>query len=123
MTYTLPHFSYEHAGLGHDQIAASIKKISPEIDRVLAAQNDNYQSPYGFVHSSNDSAVYKQVVDAVARIQELRPTMLVLVGVGGSQLGTLAVQEALYGFFIMKVILRYNFILLIRLKHSVHMHF
>lgn len=99
MTYKIPHFSYEHAGLTHDQISAIIKKIFPEIDRVTVAQNDEYQSPYGFVHSINDSTLHKQVLDAVVRIQELRPTMLVLVGVGGSQLGTLAVQEALYGFF------------------------
>lgn len=74
-------------------------RLLPEIERVRAAEKSGYETPYGCLHLPADTDQINHVKNIVAQIRELQPSTLVVVGIGGSNLGTMAVQEALLGKF------------------------
>lgn len=74
-------------------------RLMPEVERVKSAQKTGYETPYGCLNLAGDQQMRDQVQRVVAQMQELQPSTLVVVGIGGSNLGTLAVQEALLGNF------------------------
>src|ERR1700722_12258018 len=89
--------------ISYEQTQATDKKLQPLIDSLssyissLASQNHNYESPAHFIQLPFETALRTQIYTLVARMQELNPKALVLIGIGGSNLGTVAVYEALLG--------------------------
>jgi glucose-6-phosphate isomerase len=81
------------------ELIALQTRLMPEIERVKAAQKSGYTTPYGCLNLPADKQMRDQVKSVVSRIKELQPSTLVIVGIGGSNLGTAAVQEALLGKF------------------------
>ncbi len=75
-------------------IDAYIEQLTPEIAYLASAPNAN---EYAFVHLAHDKEIYKQVCALVDEKRDLHPCMLIVVGIGGSNLGTMAVQQALFG--------------------------
>lgn len=55
------------------------------------------QSPYAFASAIDDAAAVKHIRNTVEEKKMLNPAMLIVIGIGGSNLGTLAVQQALLG--------------------------
>lgn len=74
-------------------------KLSPEIERIAAARATGYTSEYASAHLPFDEELLKTVYAAVKEKKYLQPTTLVVIGIGGSNLGTIAVLEALEGKF------------------------
>lgn len=66
------------------------KQIHDDADKKL-------QTPYAFAYAIDDTSTVEAICKAVEEKQRLKPTMLIVIGIGGSNLGTLAVQEALLG--------------------------
>lgn len=57
----------------------------------------------------SDIQIYAKVVEVTAHIKSLKPTMMVLVGIGGSNMGTLALVQALRGVFFHELPLEMSF--------------
>lgn len=70
-------------------------KLQPEIKRVAAAWANGYDSEYASLGLPHDHAMISRVEEAVAQKLALKPVALVVVGIGGSNLGARAVYEAL----------------------------
>lgn len=68
-----------------------------EIDIINVALAKQYETSYAALATTADKAIQSAVRQQVLAFKQLKPTMLVLVGIGGSNLGTLAVLQALYG--------------------------
>ncbi|MFI5333244.1 MAG: hypothetical protein ACHQVS_04045 [Candidatus Babeliales bacterium] len=92
-------FDFTASMLTSEQATALSAQVIPEVERVKAAHKTGYETPYGCLNLAGDKPMINHVHDVVTRIKELNPSTLVVVGIGGSNLGTLAVQEALLGKF------------------------
>jgi len=81
----------------------SIKKIGerliPEIEHIQDEIGNGYATEYGSVNVPFDQQLNEHVLQLAKQKESLKPTALVVIGIGGSNLGTVAIQEALYGKF------------------------
>jgi glucose-6-phosphate isomerase len=81
------------------ELKNSIEILSPEIERLAAARQQGYTTPYSFINVPFDQKNFEQVNTLVHQKKLLRPSLLLLIGIGGSNLGTLAVFQALKGLY------------------------
>lgn len=88
---------FDSSGLDcNDLIAGYQKQLEPEIDRCSKAALDN---AYAFCLLPDDDEMHRAVMALVEQKKGLSPTLLIVIGIGGSNLGTLAIQQAVYGLF------------------------
>ncbi len=93
-------FEYKKSSRVEEKIIKKyLKKLKPEINRAQEAQETGYANSYGFVNSPSDTKALLQISSTVKKIKKLNPDILLLIGIGGSNLGTLAVHHALHGLF------------------------
>lgn len=91
-------FSYHNTCLVDDQnILELLERLQPEIARIRAATNLKYETPYASINLPADTQMFDEVERIVQAKKGLRPAALVVIGIGGSNLGTKAVHEALRG--------------------------
>ncbi len=90
---------YRHAKISEKKIAELGKTLVSEIERLQQAQNLQYDTDYAFINIINDAPLLDEIKQLVHEKKKLQPTVLLIVGIGGSNLGTLAIQQALYGMF------------------------
>jgi len=88
----------------HGELEKLGRTAEREIQRIsqAMAQGKNaerYVSEYASVNLPSDEAMRNNIKQMVAQKQELQPTVLVVIGIGGSNLGAMAVHEALFGRF------------------------
>lgn len=83
---SLPDTMQTHMHAAADKLAELQKKIP-----------DHYNAAYSFAYSFEDAAYLRAIEAAVQEKKALKPAILVLIGIGGSNLGTRAVQQALLG--------------------------
>ena len=85
----------DHAGMVESElIDAYIEQLTPEMAHLASAPNAN---EYAFAHLARDKEIYTRVCAVADEQKALHPCMLIVVGIGGSNLGTIAVQQALFG--------------------------
>jgi len=82
-----------------DTLKESQKKLEPEIERIHQTRDDDYSTQYASINLPFDENLIKTICATVKSKKALQPTALVVIGIGGSNLGTLAVLEALCGKF------------------------
>lgn len=87
---------YTASMVSSDQLAELTARLAPEIERVASSHAD---SPYACVHLCEDQDMLVRVQAVIAQKKALQPTALVVVGIGGSNLGTMAIAQALHGSF------------------------
>jgi len=93
-------FLYEKTSLITDDIIKKTgERLLPEIERIRSARQEQYNTPYAFINLPEDAALRQTVRQLAEQKKMFRPTALVVVGIGGSNLGTMAVHEALFGKF------------------------
>lgn len=93
-------FLYEKTSLiSHDTIKQSGDSLVKEIERIKSARSAQYNTPYAFTNLPEDMALRQTVRQLAEQKKMFRPTALVVIGIGGSNLGTMAIHEALYGKF------------------------
>lgn len=66
-------------------------------EQLRRAGRQEYALPAAPLQVPFDTSSYEQTMVLVAAKQRLNPTIMVIVGIGGSNLGTLAIHEALHG--------------------------
>jgi glucose-6-phosphate isomerase len=73
--------------------------ILEEIQLLQDALKQGYDTPYGAFYAPQDSHAIDVIKNLALTLQKSQPTLLMLVGIGGSNMGTLAVAQALLGNF------------------------
>ncbi len=92
-------FDYQNTcQINESELSLTFNELLPEIDRITASSS-NYTTDYGSTHLPFDEALLKTIMATVKEKKSLHPTTLVVIGIGGSNLGTIAVLEALRGKF------------------------
>ena len=93
-------FDYKNTcQMSDSQLEQAASKLPPEIDRITAARNSSYATDYASINLPFDQELCKTLLTTVKEKKALQPTALVVIGIGGSNLGTIAVLEALRGAF------------------------
>ena len=91
-----PDFSFQHAGVSQQELEPLLAAVRPAQDVVqstLAAHA--YNEPLSFVRLPFDSDYHAEILQLTRAKQALKPRLIFLIGIGGSNLGTLAVHQAL----------------------------
>ncbi|MBS1986448.1 hypothetical protein JST99_00755 [Candidatus Dependentiae bacterium] len=85
--------------LSPQEIEVYQQQLQPEIERVAAARWLGYETKYASVNLPFDQALIDEVQAVVRDKQKKRVAALIVIGIGGSSLGTKAVHEALNGLY------------------------
>lgn len=94
------HFDHENScQITKETLEPLQEKLQSEIERVFNARTYGYDSDYASINLPFDENLIKTIHDTVKSAKSLHPTTLVVIGIGGSNLGTIAVLEALRGKF------------------------
>ncbi len=93
-------FDYQNTSqMSETDLHAAFTQLVPEIDRIAAARNSAYNNEYASINLPFDQELLTTICATVKEKKSLQPTALVVIGIGGSNLGTMAVLEALKGKF------------------------
>lgn len=90
--------SAEEINILFNKIKKQINQIQQEINNKVN-EEDRYNTKYAALYLPEDKQIINKVKDLAQKILDLNPTLFILIGIGGSNLGTIAVIEALYGSF------------------------
>ena len=77
------------------EIESLLKMLCPEIIHITQERACQYDSQYAPLYLPDDVDLSSQIQALVAKKKKLQPKILIVIGIGGSNLGTKAVQEAL----------------------------
>jgi len=86
---------FEHAHITHAVRAAAEKPLSQAIALLARETTRGYNTDYAFLHTAVDLAAQKEATRIAKALGHV--DILVLVGIGGSNLGTLALAQAIRG--------------------------
>lgn len=92
-------FRYQDALISKEEIAEAGGSLSVEIERMKEASSPGYEDDRSSINLPFDKELLKKVKSLIGEKRKLKPDYLVVVGIGGSCLGTIAVQEAVLGRF------------------------
>ena len=92
-------FSFKDSLIKEREINKLAKKLRPEIEDMQEAELKEYNDDRASINLPDDLANLKNVKRVISECLKLNPDYLVVVGIGGSNLGTIAVQEAVLGKF------------------------
>lgn len=90
-------FSTDAAGVDAHELARIKQKITPELERMRSSFAAGYDSPYAFLHVPHDAELLARVSTLADKLLSQELGMVIVVGIGGSHLGSLALAQALYG--------------------------
>ena len=90
-------FLYEHAGVNQREMDEQFDRLREEHERICSAWNTGYDSVYASINLSNDRQLIQNVKNLAAQKLSYNPEMVIVIGIGGSSLGTRAVHEAING--------------------------
>ena len=94
---TLPRLDITHSRLDADRIFAYGKRMTGEAASLVNAATKGYDDDRASINLPVDTALAKQTAALAKRHKHA--DAIVVVGIGGSNLGTIAVQESLLGRF------------------------
>jgi len=89
-------FSNNNALVSEASIRNSVKKLLKEI-KILSNLNSDYSDSRSSINLPLDLPMLRGVKDMIKEKLKLKPSYLIVVGIGGSNLGTIAIQEAVLG--------------------------
>jgi len=90
-------FYYENALLSEQEIEKHSARVKQEIDVINKEIEQGYSSHYAPLSVVFDQQLQNNVKALVEKKMELSPDIFVVIGIGGSNLGTMAVHNALHG--------------------------
>ena len=90
-------FNYSDCLVSQKEIDELEKKLQKEIEQMNIAINRSYEDERASINLLEDEENLIRVKSLIKRKLDLKPKYLVVVGIGGSNLGTIAVQEAVLG--------------------------
>jgi glucose-6-phosphate isomerase len=90
-------FSFVHSGITKKQLTKEGKKLQKEIVAMKKAAQAKYKDDRASINLHNDRKSLQKVQALISSKLRLKPEYVVVIGIGGSNLGTIAVQEAVRG--------------------------
>jgi len=96
----MQYLTYEYqatCGVQARELAGFGKELAPIIEQVAKAIGSGDESHYGFAKLPNTPVMVTKIKAVIQAKKALRPTALVVIGIGGSNLGTVAVHALLNG--------------------------
>jgi glucose-6-phosphate isomerase len=87
----------ETATVALEQLHEIMRDARSEIERIIAARTQGYDTPYASINLPVDIGMRESIKKVIAQQQQHNPAALVVIGIGGSCLGAMAVHEMLYG--------------------------
>jgi len=88
---------YEDALIPKDRILKTAEELKLEIENIKKALSRRYEDDRASVNLPDDEEMLINVKGVIEEKISLQPEYLIIIGIGGSNLGTLAVQEAVLG--------------------------
>ena len=85
----------DSCGIDEKRLQQLIAKLVPEIRRIADFRTAGYDSTYAMIYAPFDTSLLKKIKTLIHSKKELNPSMLILIGIGGSNLGTMAAQQGL----------------------------
>ena len=90
-------FSFGDAMIPQQKILETSERLRPMIRNVANAISEGYEGDLASLCLPDDRHMLAKVRQVIGENLQLKPVYLVVVGIGGSNLGTIAVQEAILG--------------------------
>ena len=90
-------FSFEDALIPKRRIIKTAEKLKPEIRNTTNATSKGYDDDRASIKLPDDKNMLSKVEQVIRDNLQLKPEYLIVVGIGGSNLGTTAVHEAVLG--------------------------
>lgn len=89
--------SFTNSLLTKPELSRLLKRLGPSLRAVKQASKKGYDTDYASINLPVDTRMLRHVEGLVRAKQRLKPVLIVVAGIGGSNLGTIAVQEAVLG--------------------------
>lgn len=83
----------------NEELKQYIDILKPELEIIKKAKALNYSTDYASINLPLDKSIAKHVLELTAQKKILNPTMMIIVGLGGSNLGTMAIHRAIHGMY------------------------
>ncbi len=90
-------FSFEDAMIPQQRILETAERLRPMIRNMATAISEGYEGDLASLYLPDDRLMLGKVRQVIGENLQLKPVYLIVVGIGGSNLGTIAVQEAVLG--------------------------
>lgn len=90
-------FLYNDSLISSEELVNYAEKLIEEIDCMNKAVNLQYEDDRASINLPDDKHALIKVKTLIDEKKKLKPRCLIVIGIGGSNLGTLAVQEAILG--------------------------
>lgn len=90
-------FSFEDTLIRQENILRTAEKLKPEIKNLTSVLSKGYDDDRASINLPDDKSMLSKVKQNIKDKLQLKPEYLIVVGIGGSNLGTIAVQEAVLG--------------------------
>ena len=90
-------FTHHASQIQKEHLETYNVKLKPEIQQMNHATQEKYQNDRASINLPNDQEMLQQIQDLINEKQQLKPQYLIVIGIGGSNLGTIAIQEAVLG--------------------------
>ncbi|MEF8847562.1 MAG: hypothetical protein V5A68_00305 [Candidatus Thermoplasmatota archaeon] len=90
-------FSKKNCLISDEKIQGKEDKLKPEIKNINNSLKKKYDDEYASINLPDDKENLKKIKKLIEKKQELNPEFLIVAGIGGSNLGTIAVHEAING--------------------------
>ena len=90
-------FSFEDAMIPQQRILETAERLRPTIRNMANAISGGYEGDLASLYLPDDRLMLGKVRQVIGENLQLKPAYLIVIGIGGSNLGTIAVQEAVLG--------------------------
>ncbi len=86
-------FSHEHSHVSLKELTKLEQKLKEAIPPLSTLRLTRYTTDYASLFLPFDTAMHHTVAEVVTEKLLLRPSMMILIGIGGSNLGTVALEQ------------------------------
>ena len=90
-------FLYNNSLIPYEELKNAEEKLKKEIYSLKKAAHLQYEDERASINLTDDRYTLKKTKILINEKKKLKPSYLIIIGIGGSNLGTLAVQEAILG--------------------------
>jgi len=89
--------SYNHSLINDQEFSDQKKQVIPEISTMIKATQKGYEDNHASINLPFDESLLHNIKQLINEKKSLNISYIIVVGIGGSNLGTIAIQEALLG--------------------------
>ena len=95
---------YDRNFFSFDLLKDSLIKLGLEKKRIKATIGNEYNDYRNSINVPSDKEILNNTINVIKEKKRLNPSQIIVIGIGGSNLGTKAIQEALLGKYSNKIL-------------------